>query len=123
MKRKICAMRAELHDKQKRVKYALLNQPLVRCITGYFCSVCKPDYSMALAMSLHPRLGKASPVSVLTGELMHMIIQMTQPKRKLPAWMSCSWNLHFAKKTRARAVLECSRAAKRKREDERDYGS
>ena len=117
------ALRAELRDKQKRVKYALLNQPTVRCLTGYFCNVCKPDYSMALAMGLHPRLGEDSPVAILTGELLHMIIEMTKPKRKLPAWMSCSWNLNFAKRRRASAVLECSRAAKRKREDERDYGS
>ena len=123
MKSEIHKMRAELHDKQKRVRYALLNQPIERCITGYFCSVCKPDYNMALVMGLHPRLGEDSPVAILTGELLHMIIEMTKPKRKLPAWMSCSWNLNFVKRRRASAVLECSRAAKREREDERGYGS
>jgi hypothetical protein len=104
-------------DNQKRVKYALLNQPFQRCITGYFCSVCKPDYNLALTMGLHPRLGKDSPVAVLTGELVHMIVEMTKSKRKLPAFMSCSWNLNFAKRRRARAVLECSRAATRVRDN------
>ena len=118
MKSEIHRMRAELHDKQKRVKYALLNQPIERCITGYFCSVCKPDYNMALFMGLHRRLGEDSPVKILTGELLHKIIEMTKPKRKLPAWMSCSWNLNFAKKKRARTVLECSRAAQRLRQHE-----
>ena len=113
MKREICALRAELHDKQKLVKYAQLNQPFVRCITGYFCSVCKPDYTMAVVMALHKRLGEHSPMAMLTGDLLHIIIEMTKPKRKLPAWMSCSWNLNFAKKKRARTVLECSRAAQR----------
>jgi hypothetical protein len=111
------ALRAQLRDNQKRVKYALLNQPFQRCITGYFCSVCKPDYNLALTMGLHPRLGKGSPVAVLTGELVHMIVEMTKSKRKLPAFMSCSWNLNFAKRRRARAVLECSRAAKRVRDN------
>ena len=116
MKREICALRAELHDKQKLVKYAQLNQPFVRCITGYFCSVCKPDYTMAVVMGLHKRLGEHSPIAMLTGDLLHIIIEMTKPKRKLPAWMSCSWNLNFAKKKRARTVLECSRAAQRLRQ-------
>ena len=111
------ALRADLRDKQKRVKCALLNQPFQRCITGYFCSVCKPDYNLALTMGLHPRLGKDSPVAVLTGELVYMIVEMTKSKRKLPAFMSCSWNLNFAKRRRARAVLECSRAAKRVRDN------
>jgi hypothetical protein len=122
MKREICAMRAELHDKQKRVKYALLKQPFERCMTGYFCNVCKQDYILAMVMGLHQRLGQQSPVAVLTGELLHMIIEMTKPRRKLPAWLSCSWNLNFSKRRRASAVLECSRAAKRRREDEMDYG-
>jgi hypothetical protein len=111
------ALRAELRDKQRRVKYALLNQPLERCITGYFCSVCKSDYNMALVMGLHPRLGKDSLVAILTGDLLLMIVEMTKPQRKLPAFLSCSWNLNFAKRRRARAVLECSRAAKRERDN------
>jgi hypothetical protein len=75
-----------------------------------------------MVMGLHQRLGQQSPVAVLTGELLHMIIEMTKPRRKLPAWLSCSWNLNFSKRRRASAVLECSRAAKRRREDEMDYG-
>jgi hypothetical protein len=80
--------------------------------------VCKPDYNMAVVMALHKRLGEHSPMAMLTGDLLRIIIEMTKPKRKLPAWMSCSWNLNFAKKKRARAVLECSRAAQRLREHE-----
>ena len=64
--------------------------PRVRCITGYFCSACKPDYTMALAMGLHQRLGEASPVAVLTDDLLHKIIRLTKPKRPLLPWMSCS---------------------------------
>jgi hypothetical protein len=115
MKRDIHAMRAELHDKQNIVQWALRTQPLQRCITGYFCSICKSDYNMALAMGLHKRLGSDSAIAVLTTELLHMITQMTKPKRTLPAWMSCTWNLNMAKRRRAHAVLECSRAAERMR--------
>ena len=114
MKKGKCEMRAKL-------RAAVVEQPLVRCLTGYCCSVCKPDYILAMAMGLHQRLGQQSPVVVLTGELVSMIIEMTKPRRKLPAWLSCSWNLNFAKRRQARAVLECSRTAKRKREDEMDY--
>lgn len=117
-------MQAELHDKQEQLKFALRNAPFTRCITAYFCSMCKSDYIIALAMGLHQRLGEASPVAFLTTELVHMIIEMTRPKskRKLPAWMSCSWNVNFAKKRLASTVLECSRASKRKR-DAIDYGA
>ena len=115
-------MRAELHDKRGQLKCALLNAPFTRCITAYFCSVCKSDYIIALVMGLHQRLGEASPVAFLTTELVHMIVEMTKPKRKLPAWMSCSWNLNFAKRRVASAVLDCSRASKRKRGGAIDYG-
>ena len=67
-------------------------QPLARCITGYFCSDCKPHYNMALAMGLHGRLGEASPLANLTDDLLRKIIDGTKYKRTLPAWMSCSWN-------------------------------
>jgi hypothetical protein len=112
-------MRAELHDAQYRVKYALLNQPAVRCMPVYFCSLCKPEYIIALAMGLHPRLSDESPVAALPVDILHMIIDMTKPKRQFPAWMSCTWNLSSAKRRQARAVLECSLAAQRKREHNR----
>ncbi len=121
MKRGLCAMRTELHDKQNRVKYTLLNQSVARCMPVYFCSLCKSDYVIALVMGLHPRLGDESPVAALSPELLHMIMEMTKSKRQLVAWMSCTWNLEFAKRQRARAVLECSRATQRKREDDRTY--
>ena len=121
MKREKRALRAELHDKQNNLRDALLNQTVERCITGYCCSVCKPDYILAMAMGLHARLGEDSPVAALTGDLVHIIVEMTKSKRKLPAWLSCSWNVIMQKKIRARAVLECSRAAARMREYEGDY--
>jgi len=122
MKRQLRAMRAELHDKQNRVKYALLNEPVQRCTPAYLCSLCKPDYIMAVVMGLHPRLGEESPVAALLPDLLQMIIDMTKHKRQLPAWMSCSWDLNTAKTRQARAVLDCSRAAQRRREDERAHG-
>ncbi len=67
-------------------------------------------------MALHPRLGDLSAVAALTADLLHMIIQMTRPHRMLPGWMSCTWNLYLQQRRLARAVLECSRAAQRKRE-------
>ncbi len=121
MWRKRYEARVELHDRQYDVKYALLNQAAIRCMPVYFCSLCKPDYVIALVMGLHPRLGDESHLAVLTLDLVHMIIDMTHPKRKMPPWMSCTWNLEFAKRRRARAVLECSRASQREREYDRDY--
>ena len=109
MKQENCAMRTKL-------RAAVVDQPLARCITGYCCSVCKPDYILAMTMGLHPRLGEASPVSTLTDDLLRMIIEKTKPKRQVPAWMSCSWNLRMQQRRRARAVLDASRAAQRKRE-------
>ena len=109
MKRENCAMRTKL-------RAAVVDQPVVRCITRNFCSDCKPDYILAMTMGLHRRLGEASPVSVLTEDLVRMIIEKTKPKLKVPAWMSCSWNLKMQQRRRARAVLEASRAAQRKRE-------
>jgi hypothetical protein len=120
MQRGKCAMRANLRAMRANLRAAVVQQPMVRCLTGYCCSVCKPDYILVMVMGLHQRLGQQSPVSVLTGELVNMIMEMTKSRKKLPAWLSCSWNLNFAKKRQARAVLECSRAAKRKREDEMD---
>ena len=76
-----------------RAKRAGKAQPLVRCITGYCCSNCKPDYNMALAMGMHGRLGQASPLADLTDDLLRKIIEATKPRRTLPAWMSCSFNL------------------------------
>jgi len=76
-----------------RAKRAGKAQPLVRCITGYCCSTCKPDYNMALAMGTHGRLGSASPLADLTDDLLRQIIEATKPRRTLPAWMSCSFNL------------------------------
>jgi hypothetical protein len=96
--------------------------PRARCITRYFCSACKPDYTMALAMGLHERLGEASPVA-LTDDLLRTIIEMTKPRRQLPAWMSCSWDVNRAKRRQARAVLERSRASKRRREAHGDSTS
>ena len=113
-------VRAKLAGKASRAKlaqkHAVVKQPIARCITGHFCSVCKPDYSMALAMGLHPRLGEESPVSVLTDDQMRTIIEMTRPKRQLPDWMCCGWPVRMYKRRRAVAVLYSSRAAKRKRE-------
>ena len=82
----------------------------------YSCIMCKPDYVIALVMALHPRLGDLSAVAALTADLLHMIIQMTRPHRMLPGWMSCTWNLYLQQRRLARAVLECSRAAQRKRD-------
>jgi len=90
-------------------KHAVVQQPLARCITGFFCSACKPDYGMALAMGLHPRLGEESPVAVLTADLLRTIIEMTRPKRQLPAWLSCGWDVRMQER-------RSSRVAKRKRE-------
>ena len=97
----------------------MANQPLALCVTGHFCSVHKPDYNMALAMGLHMRLGEESPLAMLTDDLLRTIIEKTKPKRQLPAWLSCSWNVRMQKRRQARAVLDSSRASKRKREDER----
>jgi hypothetical protein len=69
-----------------------------------------------MTMGLHPRLGEASPVSVLTEDLLRTIIEKTKPKFKVPAWLSCNWDLKMRQRRRARAVLEASRAAQRKRE-------
>ena len=99
-----------------------------RCIGGAFCSVCQPDYDLALAMGLHPRLGKESPVAMLLGtmtaDLLRTIIYMTRPKREVPAWISCDWDVKMRdvkmqKRRRAIKVLNSSRAAKRRRENER----
>ena len=76
-----------------RAKRAGKPQPFARCITGYFCSTCKPDYNMALAMGTHGRLGEASPLANLTDDLLRQIIEATKPRRTLPAWMSCGWKL------------------------------
>lgn len=110
MKRGNCAMRTKL-------RAAVVDQPVARCITRNFCSVCKPDYILAMTMGLHPRLGEASPLSVLTEDLLRTIIEKTKPKRQVPAWMSCNWDLKMRQRRRARAVLEASRAAQRKREE------
>jgi hypothetical protein len=99
-----------------RKRAVVVQQPIVRCVTGYFCSACKPDYNMALAMALHARLGKDSPVAMLTEELLRMITEMTRPKRQLPDWMCCGWPVRMFKRRRAVALLFSSRAAKRKRE-------
>ena len=85
-------------------------------MTPYCCVWCKPDYVMALVMCLHPRLGGQSPVAALLADLLHMIIKMTRPNQMLPGWMSCTWNLRLQQRRLARAVLECSRAAQRKRD-------
>ena len=66
------------------------------CVTGLCCGTCKPDYSLALAMGMHGRLGEASPLAYLTDDLLSKIIENTTPKRALPEWMSCTWK---AKKT------------------------
>jgi hypothetical protein len=115
------AMRAELHAKQNSVKYALINQPVEFCLLRYCCSMCKPDYTMAVVMGLHSRLGDESPVALLTVDLVHMIMDMTKPKRPKPGWLDCTWDVYCAKRRRARAVLECSRAAQRERDHDRDY--
>ncbi len=85
-------------------------------MTPYSCIMCKPDYVIALVMALHPRLGDQSPVAALLADLLQMIIRMTRPHRMLPGWMSCTWNLYLQQRRLARAVLECSRAAQRKRD-------
>ena len=105
-----------LRAKLVRKRAVVVQQPIARCITGYFCSTCKPDYSMALAMGLHSRLGKDSPVAVLTEDLLRTITEMTRPKRQLPDWMCCGWPARMLQRRRAVAVLFSSRAAKRKRE-------
>jgi hypothetical protein len=64
--------------------------------TGFLCSACKPDYHVALAMGMHPRLGQASPLGALTDDLLRKIIEATKLRRTLPAWMSCSWNAKTA---------------------------
>ena len=77
----------------QRAKRAGKAQPIARCITSYFCSNCKPDYNMALAMGTHGRLGSASPLANLTDDLLRKIIEATKYKRTLPVWMSCGWKL------------------------------
>ena len=99
----------------KAVRKRAVKTPVARCVTGYFCSTCKPDYSMALAMGLHPRLGKDSPAAVLTDDLLRTITEMTRPKRQLPDWMCCGWHVRMQQRHRARAVLLASRAATRRR--------
>jgi hypothetical protein len=79
-------------------KRARETQPLARCISGYFCSTCKPDYNMALAMGTHERLGQASPLASLTDDLLLKIIDGTEPRRQVPAWMSCTWSARKARK-------------------------
>ena len=74
-----------------RAKCAGKPQPFARCITGFCCSACKPDYSMALAMGLHGRMGQASPMANLTDDLLRKIIDATKPRRTILPWMSCSW--------------------------------
>jgi len=101
---------------KKVLKHAGLKQPDTRCITPHFCSVCKPDLSMALAMGLHTRLGEESPVAVLTEDLLRTIIEMTRPKAQVPMWMSCNWHVRRQQRRRALAVLLSSRRAQRKRE-------
>jgi hypothetical protein len=73
-------------------------QPLARCLTGFFCSTCEPDYIMALAMGTHERLGQASPLANLTDDLLRKIIDGTKPRRQVPAWMSCTWSARKARK-------------------------
>ena len=97
-------------------KPAVVQQPIARCITGFFCSVCKPDYGMALAMGLHPRLGEESPVAALTEDLLRTIIDMTKPKRRVPPWLSCDWDDRMLQRRRACAVLFSARRAQRRRE-------
>jgi hypothetical protein len=102
---------------------SVVGKPGVRCIGGPFCGVCQPDYDLALAMGLHPRLGKESPVAMLLGtmtaDLLRTIIYMTRPKREVPAWLFCDWDVKMQKRRRAIKVLNSSRAAKRRRENER----
>lgn len=116
---------AELHFRQDNVKTALRNLPneRERCRHGYLCIMCKPDYILAMVMGLHRRLGDESAVAVLTGDLVHMIIEMINPKRQMPRWLSCSWDVNCGKRQQARALLECSRAAQRERDDAVDYTS
>ena len=76
---------------------------------------------MALAMGMHTRLGRESPVAALTGDLLRTIIEMARPKRELPAWLSCGWHDRMQQRRRARAVLFSSRAAQQERE--RAYGA
>ena len=108
-------IRVRKASRVKVLQKAAVKQPIARCITGYWCSICKTDYILAMTMGLHSRLGEGSCVSTLTPELLQMIIEMTKPKRQLPAWMSCSWNVKMQQRRRARAVLESSRTAQRKR--------
>lgn len=111
-------MKRENSARRTKLRAAVVEQPPARCITGYCCSVCKPDYILALTMGLHPRLGEESLVGNLTEDLVRMIIDKTKPRRQLPAWMSCSWNITMQKRRQARNVLESSRAAQRRREQE-----
>ena len=110
------ASRSARARKHAVVEHAVVQQPIARCVTGFFCSVCKPDYGLALAMALHPRLGEQSPAAGLTEDLLRTIIEMTRPKRQLPAWLSCAWHVRMQERHRARAVLDSSRRAQRRRE-------
>ena len=98
-----------------RAKHARATQPRARCITGFFCSACRPDYNIAIAMGLHPRLGQVSPLAQLTDDLLHKIIENTKPRRTLPAWMSCSFSLRKA--STPQATPACSLASNRDREE------
>ena len=90
--------------------------PSAPCLHPLFCGVCKPHYSMALAMDLHPRLGEESPVAALTEDLLRTIIDMTKPTRRVPSWLSCDWDDRMLQRRRACAVLFSARRAQRRRE-------
>jgi hypothetical protein len=86
-------------------------QPIARCITGFLCSACKPDYNIALAMGLHKRLGEASPLANLTDDLLRKIIESTKPRRTLAAWMSCSFSVRYA--ATPQATRDCHQVSSR----------
>ena len=105
---------------------SVVGKPGVRCIGGRFCSMFQPEYILTLVMGLHPRLGEESPVAMLlrtmTADLLCTIIDMTRPKREVPAWFFCDWDVKMQKRRRAIKVLKSSRTAKLRREHERVYG-
>jgi len=80
--------------------------PPPTCPAGFCCSACKENVQdtaaqkqLAVAMGLHDRLGADAVMSVLSPELVKVILDLTKAKqRQVPDWMGCSWSLRRKRK-------------------------